>query len=381
MSQKSIHPQSLNVLEAIDLNAARLSKPPEVSKAKPLSKDNKPKKINKTTKPTQKNIKQIHLEDSPMMDESSQPVILTQPFAPTISHQKLNSNRTTPRAFVPLSNRISYDVNDILNRKADIDVKDLLIAEPTLKRDLIRAIREKTAKTNNKLTLNYFEDDDIDTTAIYTTFFINDIKIRSMLDTGSAKTCMSKKVADKLGLIIDAPSTSVFTLGNGTKQSSLGLIYDVPLSIGGKLVIPGAVEVLPICPANLIIGNNWMKRAKAKLNLEEHVVKVEYKGIKAQNEFIYTRTHEIEKINKVHNVKFYNTSNKADSTIDFSSPQSDDSDDESEENISEHEDLEPDSSEDSEDDMLMMLEDNYNETEPDYFEGKSPEPRHVYFIN
>ncbi|KAG2192820.1 hypothetical protein INT46_000980 [Mucor plumbeus] len=68
----------------------------------------------------------------------------------------------------------------------------------------------------------------------------------------------------------------------------------------------------------------------------------------------------------IHNVKFHNTSNKADSTIDFSSPQSDDSDDESEENISEHEDLEPDSSEDSEDDMLMMLEDNYNETEPDF---------------
>ena len=99
-----------------------------------------------------------------------------------------------------------------------------------------------------------------------------------MLDTGSAKTCISKSVADKLRLVIDAPSTLVFTLGNGSKQASLGIVYDVPLNLGGNIIIPGAIEVLPVCPAKLIIGNNWMKRTKAKRNLEEKIIRVEYKG-------------------------------------------------------------------------------------------------------
>jgi hypothetical protein len=173
--------------------------------------------------------------------ENSQPSMLTQPFAPKIFHQDVttNSKPYASRTTTPLSSRISYDVSKLLERKADINVKDLLVVAPVVKRNLIKATKTNTStKSNNELSLNFFEDDDVDTTAIYTEFFINDTRIKTMLDTGSAKTCMSKEIADKLGLSIDAPSTSIFTLGNGSKQASLGIVYDVPLNLGGSIRIP-----------------------------------------------------------------------------------------------------------------------------------------------
>lgn len=286
-----------------DLYAARLSKPPDV-KPTNLTKDKINKKIEKSSKP-QKNVKNIKTkkiididpqDDSPMIED--QP-LLTQPFAPKPAHQDIINieNTVTKKTRSPITSRISYDIGeDILNRKADIDVKDLIIAVPALKRDLVKAIRDTTKPSENNLSLTFAEDDDVDTTAIYTDFYINDVKIKAMLDTGSAKTCMAKDVADKLGLEIDAASTSVFTLGNGSKQASLGLIYDVPLNIGGSIIIPGAIEILPVCPVNLIIGNNWMKRAKARLNLEDKKITVEYKGTKSKNDFIYTKEQSVKNV-------------------------------------------------------------------------------------
>jgi hypothetical protein len=280
------------------LYAARIQKPPEVKKTTVI-KDNKTKKIEKPSK-TQKNLNKSNtkklLDDEPIEDDhimEDQP-LLTQPYAPVLSAKQIDESQNLTkriRSNVPVTSKISYSIeNDILNRKADIDVKDLIIAVPALKRDLVKAIRESTRKSDqNTLPLTFAEDDDVDTTAIYTDFYVNGIKIRAMLDTGSAKTCIAKNIADKLGLDIDAASTSVFTLGNGSKQASLGLIYDVPLNLGGGISIPGSIEVLPVCPVNLIIGNNWMKRAKARLNLEDKKISVEYKNVKFKNDFTYTR--------------------------------------------------------------------------------------------
>ncbi|CEJ05474.1 hypothetical protein RMCBS344292_19414 [Rhizopus microsporus] len=49
------------------------------------------------------------------------------------------------------------------------------------------------------------------------------------------------------------------------------------------------VEVLPTCPARLIIGNNWLSRAKAKIDFYNSTLKVEYKSKKAEIEIIYIR--------------------------------------------------------------------------------------------
>ncbi|CEJ05497.1 hypothetical protein RMCBS344292_19437 [Rhizopus microsporus] len=95
------------------------------------------------------------------------------------------------------------------------------------------------------------KDEEFNTTAVYSHVFIGDKKIKALVDCGAAKTCMSKSLADELHLEIDAASESVFTLGNGTKQPALGLVYDVPIEVKKGLIIPCtlASKTVPMFPS------------------------------------------------------------------------------------------------------------------------------------
>ncbi|KAG1531493.1 hypothetical protein G6F46_014963 [Rhizopus delemar] len=117
------------------------------------------------------------------------------------------------------------------------------------------------------------EDEEINTTAAYSTVSIGDKNIKALVDSGASKTCMSKALADALELEIDSASENVFTLGNGTKQPALGLIYDVPIEVKEDMVIPCTIEVLPSCPSHLILGSNWLNRAKAKIDFNSSSLK------------------------------------------------------------------------------------------------------------
>ncbi|KAG1136502.1 hypothetical protein G6F37_013715 [Rhizopus arrhizus] len=161
--------------------------------------------------------------------------------------------------------KIDYQIGkDVLDQKANISVRDLITVSPAMRRQLVGECRPShSTKINpNDQTMALIEDDDMDTTAVYSQVSIENKPIRALIDCGAAKTCMSKKLADELGLKIDASSESVFTLGNGTKQPALGVIYDVPLEVKRNMTIPCTIEVLPICPNQLIIGNNWLSSVK-----------------------------------------------------------------------------------------------------------------------
>ncbi|KAG1389397.1 hypothetical protein G6F60_013361 [Rhizopus arrhizus] len=103
---------------------------------------------------------------------------------------------------------------------------------------------------------------------------------------------MSKALADKLGLSIDAASETIFTMGNGTKQAGLGVIYDVPVEVKENMIIPCTVEILPSCPTHFILGNNWLIRAKAKIDFNSESLKVSYKNQKAELPITFLRKQE-----------------------------------------------------------------------------------------
>ncbi|KAG0816919.1 hypothetical protein G6F19_012848 [Rhizopus arrhizus] len=191
---------------------------------------------------------------------------------------------------------VSYDiVTDVLDKPANISVRDLISSTPRYRRDLIGACRPKrmSTKTNEtQQTMAIMEDEDINTTAVYSKTSIGDHNVKTLIDCGAAKTCMSKALADALKLKIDAPSESIFTLGNGTKQPALGIIYDVPIEVKENLVIPCNVEVLPSCPSHFIIGNNWLNRAKAKIDFNSSTLKVAYKDQKAELPITFLRKKE-----------------------------------------------------------------------------------------
>ncbi|KAG2190845.1 hypothetical protein INT47_011932 [Mucor saturninus] len=307
--QKSnqITTQQLNLLNN-DLYAVRLSAPSKVNIA-PLS---------ELTKTPQKN--NLEPMDTDTYDAPGPSTLITQPYqpialkAPILTNQAINLptreniihnidsngnivknikyNKTKiRRKITPLSERIAYDImEDVLNRKVDVNVKDLLIAAPSQKKDLVKSVREKTKKTDPiSLTLAFAEDDDVDTTAIYTEVYIGQFKIKAILDTGSAKT-----------------------------QAALGLIYD------------------------LIIGNNWLKRAKAKLNLEEKSQATKYTYADQIN------TVQNTPIGLVNLIVDNDTSEESDGNV---SEKSDESDE-----------LLPESSDEESTADLYILEDTYGET-------------------
>ncbi|KAG0927323.1 hypothetical protein G6F32_012920 [Rhizopus arrhizus] len=201
---------------------------------------------------------------------------------------KINSrlNKARTRRIEP---DIKYDiVSDVLKQKADIEIGDLITVAPSLRKKLVeecrpkRKPRQERNKQATQQTMALIEDEEINTTAAYSTVSIGDKSIKALVDSGASKTCMSKALADALELEIDSASENVFTLGNGTKQPALGLIYDVPIEVKEDMVIPCTIEVLPSCPSHLILGSNWLNRAKAKIDFNSSSLKVKYKNQKAE---------------------------------------------------------------------------------------------------
>jgi hypothetical protein len=405
-SQKPITTsQDLNYLEnEHELYAAvRPTRPPEVAASgstKTRKSIEKPyKKNTKSENPTKKR-KQDHIitggssKSTAPINVSTQQTIMPEshphnvirnyqpmlPSVPNVDTQPSTLKVTRPKP-VSVTDRINYDISaDVLQKKADISLEDLLIVSPSLKRELNKTIKKKTAykrlvqntEITEPMSLAFAEDGDVDTTAIYSDIFIDDFRIRGILDTGSAKSVISKQLADKIGLKIDAPSEAIFTLGNGTKQAALGIIYDVELNLGGKLIVPTSLEVLPYCPTNLILGNNYLKRAKARISLEEKNIRIEYKGKKVYIPISFTKPPPREHVNvKTRNAKYTKITEEDVALIDgtvVTMKQEHDSDDDSDDDSIaddddhyENDDAIPDSSDDDSAADLMILEDEYSE--------------------
>ena len=262
---------------------------------------------------------------------------------------------------------IKYDiVTDVLKHKADIEIGDLIAVAPSLRRKLVSECRPKRNTNKNNTspqTMALIEDEEFNTTAVYSHVFIGDKNIKALIDCGAAKTCMSKSLADELHLEIDAASESIFTLGNGTKQPALGLVYDVPIEVKKGLIIPCTVEVLPTCPARLIIGNNWLSRAKAKIDFYNSTLKVEYKSKKAEIEIIYIRKGV--PFPKMYSYQqtyqkpvSYTNSSPTKPAIEESDISEDDDEEESDDDTTEDDEVEEtdDDSNEEEDESLLVLE-------------------------
>ncbi|KAG2215693.1 hypothetical protein INT45_013356 [Circinella minor] len=171
-----------------------------------------------------------------------------------------------------------YDVSaDILNRNADITFAQLLKLVPSMRRQF-----SSICKTARSLTvLDEETAPSLSTTALYTNFVINSHHVNSLLDTGASKSCISKKLAQTLGLKINKPSTAVFMLGNGDRHASLGIISSVQLQPNGTEPVPIALEVLPTTPIDLIIGNNWLKKAKATIEYQTKTMWIHHDDTRA----------------------------------------------------------------------------------------------------
>ncbi|KAG1507223.1 hypothetical protein G6F52_011686 [Rhizopus delemar] len=274
---------------------------------------------------------------------------------------------------------LRYDiVQDVFKHKADIEIGELIVVAPTLRKKLVEECRPKRKPRQSQQvaqqTMALIEDEEINTTAAYSTVSIGDKNIKALVDSGASKTCMSKALADALGLEIDSASENIFTLGNGTKQPALGLIYDVPIEVKEDMVIPCTIEVLPSCPSHLILGSNWLNRAKAKIDFSSSSLKVKYKNQKAELPIHFIRkSTSLPKMKAFHQNYRYpisHTNSSPNKHVHFEEDESDEED----ERDTDEEEYDEDNEESSEDELEMEVTTLENDYEQETLQVLEDEP-------
>ncbi len=102
--------------------------------------------------------------------------------------------------------------------------------------------------------------------------FVNSRRTIALLDTGAFKSCISGKMADKLGLVPDKSKLTLSALQSaGGECLTITGIVQLSIKING-LVIPFDFQVIPTLSVNLILGIDFLTTTKAKIDLSTSTV-------------------------------------------------------------------------------------------------------------
>ncbi|KAG9284527.1 hypothetical protein G9A89_014131 [Geosiphon pyriformis] len=166
-----------------------------------------------------------------------------------------NSSKLKPPEIVQKSGPYSV-VKDLMETPAHITFGQLM-THPQFKKNFHKSLipKKKTPKTNNNVTplicitqvAGYFID--------------------LILDSGSSVSVIAKHFLEAIGKKIDESSTQPMTNVYGNKKKDLGIAKAVPVCING-ISIETNIEVSKAKEYIIIVGNKWLKKAKALLNYE-----------------------------------------------------------------------------------------------------------------
>lgn len=108
-----------------------------------------------------------------------------------------------------------------------------------------------------------------DVTMLYIKVSINGYELAAFIDTGAQRSLMTPALCEKCDLnhLVDQ-RFKMQVRGVGEKQSN-GRIHSVPMVIGGE-ICNTSLTVLDLGGVGLLIGLDWMKRFKAKIDLENN---------------------------------------------------------------------------------------------------------------
>ena len=103
-------------------------------------------------------------------------------------------------------------------------------------------------------------------TSAYLDVLVQSIVGRGIADTGAGKTVISEAFMDRLGWSIDKPTNVTFTVATGEKAAALGVVKNVPITVGG-LTIPISAIVSTSTSYDILLGNDWLIKANAVVDL------------------------------------------------------------------------------------------------------------------
>ena len=94
-----------------------------------------------------------------------------------------------------------------------------------------------------------------------------------ILDSGSSTSIMSRKFLEHLGRQVTRKSERMITGIHGNKRSSLGIIADIPVHLG-DVIISTDMEVIDTQAYNMVLGTDWLRKAKAVIDYHQCKVTV-----------------------------------------------------------------------------------------------------------
>lgn len=114
-------------------------------------------------------------------------------------------------------------------------------------------------------------------TALYCTASIKNIEFPLIIDTGSAGSIISLALLKDLDMEITKASRTVMVNVNGERRRPLGAVSEIPLVVMGQ-IIPMDAIVTDANSYSAIVGNDWLRKTKAAINMNNHSMVLQWKG-------------------------------------------------------------------------------------------------------
>ncbi|KAG9288523.1 hypothetical protein G9A89_015729 [Geosiphon pyriformis] len=158
-------------------------------------------------------------------------------------------------------------VKDLMETQAHITFGQLM-THPQFRKDLHKSLipKKKTPKTN-KCPHQAGLADNSNVTPLICKAQVAGYFIDLILDSGSSVSVIAKHFLEAIGRKIDEPSTRPMTNIHSDKKKGLGIAKAISVRING-ISIKTDMEVSKAKEYTIIVGNEWLKKAKALLDYE-----------------------------------------------------------------------------------------------------------------
>ena len=174
-----------------------------------------------------------------------------------------------------------YDV-DIGDRILDVTVpmtlREVLNVSPKAKQQVTRAVSGQKPRYEEKAAINAATEKRVITSA-YADALINGRIAETVIDTGAARSMMAKSFADRIGWEIEEPADSIYITADGKEVTPLGKFLDVPVKFG-EVTVTVDMSVSDADTYDVILGNDWLRKAKATIDVNAEKMMIMAKGIK-----------------------------------------------------------------------------------------------------
>ncbi|KAG9295909.1 hypothetical protein G9A89_006648 [Geosiphon pyriformis] len=175
-----------------------------------------------------------------------------------------NSSKLEPPEIVQKFGPYSV-VKDLMETPAHI-IFGQLMTHPQFRKDLHKSLipKKKTPKTN-KCPRQAGLADNSNVTPLICKAQVAGYFINLILDSGLSVSVIAKHFFEAIGRKIDEPSTQPMTNVHGDKKKGLGIAKAISIRIN-SISIETDMEVSEAKKYTIIVGNKWLKKAKALLD-------------------------------------------------------------------------------------------------------------------